>query len=94
MLCEGDPEVTCGGYEAFDLYQLEWAEASTSDEYVGCFADMKSDRVMHDLMVMDDMTESTCRAHCSSRDALYYATQVKALSVFTRSKTCAAPMAL
>lgn len=81
MPCVGDPEITCGGYEAFDLYQLEWAEPSTSDEYVGCFADVKSNRVMRDMMVMDDMTEMMCRDHCMHKDALYYATQVRMVSL-------------
>lgn len=77
ITCAGDPDTTCGGYYAFDLYQLEWAEAPTSEEYVGCFADSKHDRVMFNMMVSQNMTETVCRDHCVNiPGTLYYATQV------------------
>ena len=48
-----------------------------SEEYVGCFADQKGDRLMtHELKFQDDMTQAVCRAHCEAFDALFYATQV------------------
>ncbi|CAM9643375.1 unnamed protein product, partial [Sphacelaria rigidula] len=76
ITCAGDPDTTCGGYYAFDLYQLEWAEAPTSEEYVGCFADSKHDRVMFNMMVSQNMTETVCRDHCVNiPGTLYYATQ-------------------
>lgn len=85
MPCWGDSETTCGGYDAFDLYSLEWAEPSNSEEYLGCFADRKADRVLGDMMVADDMKDMVCREHCVKNDALFYATQVN----YIRAGGCA-----
>lgn len=76
MPCKGEREITCGGHFAFDLYSLEWAEPSNSEEYVGCFRDRKADRVLRHRMTADDMSDVVCREHCVKKDALYYATQV------------------
>lgn len=67
---------SCGGTWAFDLYKLEWASPSTDPEYVDCYADTKDDRVMDDMLTLDGMTPSVCRAHCEGKGNSYYATQV------------------
>ncbi|CAM9455943.1 unnamed protein product, partial [Laminaria digitata] len=66
---------TCGGYNAFDLYKLDWPEPSSSPEYMDCFADDRSDRVMGDMLVLDTMSTEACREHCSDKNAMYYGTQ-------------------
>lgn len=82
MFCEGmdsdsEDRVTCGGYFAFDLYKLSWPESSTSEEYIECFADLKTNRVMDDMMIMNDMTPAMCREHCVSLTAKFYGLQVR-----------------
>lgn len=68
---------TCGGTDAFDLYKLEWPDAPVNHpEYMECYADMKSDRVMGHKTTTDDMTPAVCREHCMGKDAMYYGTQV------------------
>lgn len=83
MYCPGidadTKAVTCGGHTAFDLYKLQWAEAPTSKDYVGCFKDMPDDRVMQDKLTTDDMTDKICRSHCESKMAKFYGTQVRAM---------------
>lgn len=68
---------SCGGYEAFDLYELVWPEESSSSEYMECYADKKSDRIMTDMIAKDNMTPAVCRTHCEGLGAMYYATQVR-----------------
>lgn len=70
-------EEICGGTDAFDLYKLEWPPASTDAEYMDCYADVQSDRVMGHMLTQDDMTPRVCRDHCEKNSAMYYATQVK-----------------
>lgn len=68
----------------FDLYQLEWAPASTDAEYMDCFKDSKEDRVMGDnLVVKGGMTQAVCRDHCANRSAMYYGTQVPYFLLYT-----------
>eukprot|EP00904_Undaria_pinnatifida_P006963 jgi/Undpi1/3397/HiC_scaffold_15.g06770.m1 len=73
--CGGDEMQTCGGVNAFDLYRMEWAPASDSPEYKGCYMDMKNDRVMGDMMQAETMTPVLCRKHCMGRGVATYATQ-------------------
>lgn len=53
--CSGDTEEICGGYDAFNLYRIDSDLASPAD-YIGCFADDKLDRVLHNKKVIDDNT--------------------------------------
>lgn len=66
----------CGGYDAFDLYELEWAEEPDHEEYVGCYADTSDQRVMTNMLVDQYMTTHMCRNHCQNTGAEYYGTQV------------------
>lgn len=55
--CAGAAETTCGGYEAFDLFELgAVVNPPAEDYYVGCFADDQQDRVLDDMMSSDGMT--------------------------------------
>lgn len=68
---------TCGGTDAFDLYKLEWPEAPVDDpEYMECYADVKTDRIMDQMVSTCDMTPAVCRKHCMDKNAMYYGTQV------------------
>lgn len=60
----------------FDLYRLEWAPASSDSEYVGCFADSKSDRIMDHMMIDEKMTAEHCRENCMRKGTNFYGTQV------------------
>ncbi|CAM9604115.1 unnamed protein product, partial [Ectocarpus sp. 12 AP-2014] len=73
--CIGDESETCGGVHSFNLYRLSWAPAPEDEEYVGCYADNKGDRVLSDMISSDDMTAAVCREHCADNDAPYYGTQ-------------------
>eukprot|EP00904_Undaria_pinnatifida_P006971 jgi/Undpi1/3403/HiC_scaffold_15.g06776.m1 len=73
--CGGDEMQTCGGVNAFDLYRMEWAPASDSPEYKGCYMDIKNDRVMGDMMEAEMMTPVMCREHCMGKGVVTYATQ-------------------
>lgn len=62
---DGTPEESCGGFNAFDLFELERDEtpttppmpaAPTEDYYVECFADEKDFRVLDDMISSSDMT--------------------------------------
>ena len=55
---------------------MEWAPASDSPEYKGCYMDMKNDRVMGDMMKAEMMTPVLCREHCMGKGVITYATQV------------------
>ena len=46
MECAGDATQSCGGYNAFDLFQ--YAEVTEPDGDDNCYADNKSDRVFED----------------------------------------------
>lgn len=57
--CTGAPGTTCGGFDAFDLFELERVDVPSppsEDYYLGCFADDQHDRVLQDKMSSDDMT--------------------------------------
>lgn len=56
--CTGDAGTTCGGVDAFDLFELDVDLPSppTEDFYLGCFADDKGDRVLEDKMSARDMS--------------------------------------
>lgn len=57
--CAGDSEVSCGGFNAFDLFELEGVGTPappTEHYYVGCFADKKDDRVLDDMISTSVMT--------------------------------------
>lgn len=73
----------------FDLYRLEWAPAPTGSEYKGCYKDVKDDRLMDDLMRLDNLTPDLCREHCMGKGVKTYATQVKTnvATHTSRSKT-------
>ncbi|CAB1100464.1 unnamed protein product [Ectocarpus sp. CCAP 1310/34] len=73
--CIGDESETCGGVHSFNLYRLSWAPAPEDEEYVGCYADSKGDRVLFDMISSDNMTAGVCREHCADKDAPYYGTQ-------------------
>lgn len=62
-----------------DLYKLWLPEASEDPEYVGCYADDKSERVLSDMITTDGMTPAVCHDHCLDKDTPYYATQVSHL---------------
>lgn len=70
----------CGGNYAFSLYKMEWPESPADDpEYVGCYRDERSDRVMAEKFTQGDMTPAVCREYCMDKDASYYGTQVSHL---------------
>eukprot|EP00752_Nemacystus_decipiens_P012579 g11140.t1 len=77
--CPGDPETTCGGYDAFDLFELEGRvdplAPPTEDYYLGCFADDKRDRVLDGVMSSDRLTLEVCEAHCLGLGKPFFALQ-------------------
>ncbi|CAN0407335.1 unnamed protein product [Ectocarpus sp. 12 AP-2014] len=74
--CGGDAADICGGFDAFDLYKITEPTEPTGDEYVGCFADDREDRLLGDeIKLQADMTQGACRTYCEERDAYFYATQ-------------------
>lgn len=70
MPCSGDPDEICGGSYSFDLYEMEWATPPSSDEFLGCFSDMKDDRVVGYFVDIKDMTVEL-REHCMDRGVEY-----------------------
>lgn len=54
------------------------ASAPTSAEYMDCFVDVGSDRVMGDKLTSRGMSTAVCRQHCLDEDVdhMYYGTQV------------------
>lgn len=56
MACTGDAGTTCGGVDAFDLFELGSSLPPPEDPYLGCFADEKDDRVLGDMMSSGSMT--------------------------------------
>ncbi|CAM9965889.1 unnamed protein product [Ascophyllum nodosum] len=73
--CAGDDSERCGGFYAFDLYELVWPDTPTDLEYMDCYADDMEERIMSNMYASDDMTSAVCRDHCKESNALYYATQ-------------------
>lgn len=55
MACTGNAGTTCGGFDAFDLFELESLPPS-EDHYLGCFADDKRDRVLGDKTSSGNMS--------------------------------------
>lgn len=59
--CTGDDSMKCGGFDSFLLYELDEMDPSASptnghDNYVGCFADAKNDRVLDSKTSSGGMT--------------------------------------
>ncbi|CAN0515697.1 unnamed protein product, partial [Ectocarpus sp. 12 AP-2014] len=57
--CSGDESIVCGGFDSFSLYSLEKVDSPSSptdDNYVGCFADDRNDRVLGTMMSSSSMT--------------------------------------
>lgn len=54
--CSGDQSQTCGGVDSFDVYDLGVPERPVMPGYLGCYTDMKDDRVMAWAVLSDDMT--------------------------------------
>ncbi|CAM9679374.1 unnamed protein product, partial [Ectocarpus sp. 8 AP-2014] len=76
--CTGDAGTTCGGVDAFDLFELEGVDRPSppsEDYYLGCFADDKRDRVLEDKMSSTDMTVEMCEDHCMAKDKPFFALQ-------------------
>lgn len=63
--CSGDSSTTCGGYYAFDLYQLDAVEQPAG--HLGCYGDSSSDRVFSHKYKSSSMTpEVRCVCVCVS----------------------------
>eukprot|EP00903_Cladosiphon_okamuranus_P020532 g18846.t1 len=71
--CTGDPEETCGGYYAANVYAYPsvntpapTAVTPTTSARLGCFEDQKGDRIM-ELALSDEnsMTQEVCEAECT-----------------------------
>ncbi|CAN0495812.1 unnamed protein product, partial [Laminaria digitata] len=46
MPCSGDATVTCGGYNAFEIFELEVVPQPPQPEgHIGCYNDDKEDRL-------------------------------------------------
>eukprot|EP00752_Nemacystus_decipiens_P012284 g10890.t1 len=74
MACTGDAGTTCGGFDAFDLFELGSLPPS-EDQYLGCFADDKLDRVLGDMMSSDHMSLQVCGDYCTAMDKPFFALQ-------------------
>lgn len=64
-------------FDQFELYEMEWAPASDDMDYVGCYSDVKGERVMDDMTMQDDMTPAVCRELCVEKKSTFYGTQVR-----------------
>eukprot|EP00752_Nemacystus_decipiens_P007837 g7002.t1 len=69
LACAGDPATTCGGFDAFDLFELEGGvdppvSEPTEDYYLGCFRDDQMDRVLDHMTSSGRMTLEACEAQC------------------------------
>ncbi|CAN0388087.1 unnamed protein product [Pylaiella littoralis] len=77
--CSGDESVVCGGVNSFNLYGLESVDPPsppTDENYVGCFADDRDDRVLGTRMSSSTMTSEACATYCAkSAPNTFYATQ-------------------
>lgn len=58
--CSGDESIVCGGVDSFSLYDLveegENPSPPTDDNYMGCFADDRNDRILGAMMSSSEMT--------------------------------------
>eukprot|EP00903_Cladosiphon_okamuranus_P014055 g13064.t1 len=72
IACTGDSGTTCGGFYAFDLFELE---SSLEDPYLGCFADDKRDRVLGDKMSSGSMSLQVCEDYCTAMGKPFFALQ-------------------
>lgn len=62
--CSGDESIVCGGFDSFSLYDLEERELPSppkDDNYVGCFADDRNDRVLGAKSSSREMTSEVDR---------------------------------
>lgn len=74
MACAGDDTETCGGFFAFNLYNVPTAAPTPAPTPAptlypvptGCFRDLRDDRVMTNMMTSSTMTPLVCAAHCAS----------------------------
>ncbi|CAM9249348.1 unnamed protein product [Ectocarpus sp. 13 AM-2016] len=73
--CTGDAKTTCGGFDAFDLFEVHPLSPPMEDYYVGCFADDLEDRVLEDKISARDMTLEACENHCTERNKPFFALQ-------------------
>ncbi|CAM9334004.1 unnamed protein product, partial [Ectocarpus sp. 13 AM-2016] len=73
--CTGAPGKTCGGSDAFDLFELESPSPPLEDYYLGCFADDRDDRVLEDKTSSGDMTVQVCEDYCIARNKPFFAVQ-------------------
>lgn len=53
--CGGDDMGTCGGYDTFNLYETA-RPYSPDDPFLGCIKDVKSDRILSDVISSGGMT--------------------------------------
>lgn len=76
--CSGDESIVCGGFDSFSLYNLEEVDSPSSptdDNYVGCFADDRNDRVLGTMTSSSSMTSEVgsstrvSRAFCQAETA-------------------------
>ncbi|CAM9855150.1 unnamed protein product, partial [Scytosiphon promiscuus] len=75
MACTGDAGTTCGGFDAFDLFELEPPPPSEDEHYLGCFADDKRDRVLGDKTSSGSMSLQVCEDYCTVMDKPFFALQ-------------------
>lgn len=62
--CSGDFSIVCGGFDSFSLYELverELPSPPAADNYVGCFADDRNDRVLGAKSSSSEMTSEVIR---------------------------------
>lgn len=52
--CAADASTTCGGYNAFQLF--EYGYETRSSDYIGCYADVKADRIFSIATSTDTLT--------------------------------------
>lgn len=82
MACSGDSSETCGGRNSMSVYKNEDrtptpTPVSSSSEYVGCYADTRSDRIMTDKQATSDMTAEVCtrrRTHATRHSVNFVGT--------------------
>ena len=59
--CAGDKTQTCGGWKSMSVYQYSAHPA----EFVGCWTDSVSDRMMDAMMVDSSMTNKVRGRYCA-----------------------------
>ncbi|CAM9628762.1 unnamed protein product, partial [Ectocarpus sp. 12 AP-2014] len=70
--CSGDEAIVCGGFDSFSLYDLAEAPLPTpptDNNYVGCFADDRHDRVLGTKTSSSSMTSEACAAYCTQESS-------------------------